>query len=215
MTSMMKEFSFLREYFKMNGFPTSLTYSYIAKFIRKVKNPPQETATVEKFNSFIILPYFGSQSDKLKIDLERVIERHIGCVKINVVFVNRNLLGSFFGFKDALPMELKSSVVYSYCCPKVVGCGSYVGSTIRPLYKRISEHAGRSFRTNQMLSRPSHSEIRNHSNNCGCEIDKANFSILGSAKDDVSLRMLETLFIRKLKPNLNDMNSAFPLKIAF
>ena len=125
-------------------------------------------------------------------------------MKINVIFINRDVIGSLFQFKDALPTGLKSSVIYYYRCPKVVGCGSYVGSTIRPLYKRILEHDGRSFRTNELVSKPTHSEIRNHSLKCKCPIQQDNFTIVGSAKDEISLRMLETLFIKKLKPNLND-----------
>ena len=147
------------------------------------------------------------------MDLERIIAKYVGCVKINVVFINRNVIGSLFRFKDVLPTDLKSSVVYCYCCPKDVGCGSYVGSTIRPLYKRISEHDGRSYRTNRLLTRPSHSEIRNHALCCKCPIKSENFKVIGSARDDISLRMLETLFIKKLKPNLNDTCSAFPLKM--
>ena len=134
---------YLKEFFKNNGFPTSLIYHHITKFIKKVQNPPLPQTTVEKFNALIILPYFGTHSENLKFELERIINKYIGCVKINVIFINRDVIGSLFQFKDALPTGLKSSVIYYYRCPKVVGCGSYVGSTIRPLYKRILEHNGR------------------------------------------------------------------------
>ena len=98
-------------------------------------------------------------------------------------------------------------------CPQC-GSGCYVGSTIRPLYMRISEHNGRSFRTGNLLKVPGHSAIRDHAIKCSKSVRTEDFKILGSEKNSVQLRMLESLFIKDLKPSLNDMNSAFPLVIA-
>ena len=39
------------------------------------------------------------------------------------------------------------------------------------------------------------------------------FSILDSAPDFVSLRILESLHVFKLNPSINDTNSSFPLYI--
>ena len=79
---------------------------------------------------------------------------------------------------------------------------------------RISEHNGRSFRTGNLLKVPGHSAIRDHAIKCSKSVRTEDFKILGSEKNSVQLRMLESLFIKDLKPSLNDMNSAFPLVIA-
>ena len=49
---------------------------------------------------------------------------------------------------------------------------------------------------------------------CGhCDITVDNFKILGSAREEVDLHILESIFILKRRPVLNNMQSAFPLLI--
>ena len=68
--------------------------------------------------------------------------------------------------------------------------------------------------TGRPLTAPPHSAIRLH-----CEqvhdvpVKADNFSIIDSTQNTVSLRILESLYIQKLKPELNDTNNAFPLNI--
>ena len=108
----------------------------------------------------------------------------------------------------------RSSVVYNYTCPHCEA--RYVGSTLRTLHIRTSEHAGRSHRTQRPLSCPPQSSIRDHVEQ-SCDqfspITVDNFNIIGSTKDKISLRILESLHILNTKPVLNDTNSAFPLNI--
>ena len=64
------------------------------------------------------------------------------------------------------------------------------------------------------LTAPPYSAIRLH-----CEqvhdvpVKNDNFSITDSTENKVSLRILESLYIQKLKPELTDTNSAFSLNI--
>ena len=126
--------------------------------------------------------------------------------------VNNFRIGSLFKFKDILPKNLCSSVVYEYCCPQ--GCGSvYIGSTIRTLHTRVCEHRGISNRTGNPLGCPSQSSPRAHSVRCSGDVTSSDFRIIGGNKNPVDLRILESLYILKLKPNLNETSSAFPLKI--
>ena len=49
---------------------------------------------------------------------------------------------------------------------------------------------------------------------CGhCDITLNNFKILGSASEEVDLRILGSIFIFKRRPFLNNMESVFPLLI--
>ena len=51
--------------------------------------------------------------------------------KFQVILVNGFTIGSFFNYKDKLPLRMQSSLVYKYSC---VHCTSeYVGMTTRTL----------------------------------------------------------------------------------
>ncbi|KAG1656450.1 hypothetical protein GQR58_023932 [Nymphon striatum] len=77
---------------------------------------------------------------------------------------------------------------------------------------RVAEHAGKSFRSNNPLSNPPHSSILQHTNSCKCQITLSNFAIIGSAKSDIELRILESIHIYKKRPSLNDTLSSYPLE---
>ena len=89
----------------------------------------------------------------------------------------------------------------------------YIGSTMHMLHTRVAEHAGRSFRTGALLSSPPHSNIRAHALSCSSPVAIDNFNILAKGNNNIDVRILESLFIYKIKPDLNDSQSAFPLNI--
>ena len=84
---------------------------------------------------------------------------------------------------------------------------------MRALGCRVSEHRGVSFRTNNPLGTPPYSAVREHANSCSGDVTMSNFKILASDNSLVGLRIKESLFIHQKRPDLNDMGSAFPLKI--
>ena len=88
-----------------------------------------------------------------------------------------------------------------------------MGSTGRHLYERVAEHAGKSSRTGARLLSPPHSKIRLHAEECDCHVNLQSFTVLASGSSMTDVRVLESLFIHKLKPTLNDQLSAFPLQI--
>ena len=162
------------------------------------------------------IPYFGHKSVQFGLQISKLIEQNFYHLKPNAIQVNSNKISNIFSYKDKLPKNLQSSVVYQYSCPQE--CGSvYVGSTVRTLETRIAEHRGVSIRSNKALSTPSHSSIRSHhsSSNSQCrgEISLEQFVVLGSCKGVTGLRILESLHIIHTRPSLNEMSSAFPLKI--
>ena len=104
---------------------------------------------------------------------------------------------------------MQANLVYKFSCER---CShGYVGSTRRNLYMRVAEHAGRSFRTGAFLTTPPNSSIRDHCNSCNSNVDISNFKILSSNDSKPFLQVLESLYIKKLKPLLNDTSSAAPL----
>ena len=77
---------------------------------------------------------------------------------------------------------------------------------------RVSQHEGCSFRTNNPLTNPEKSNILDHSLTANHPITLENFKIFASC-DKFDLRLLELLFIHKLKPSLNDQHSLTDLLI--
>ena len=78
---------------------------------------------------------------------------------------------------------------------------------------RVGEHAGRSIRTENLVARPVNSSIRDHKFICDPKIALENFKIINSTKFPSDLRILESIYIRREKPFINDMNSVVPLLI--
>jgi len=211
--SLHDELEFLKNYFISNGFPLSLLNSRIKLFLSCKLQPklPIHTASQYSHEMYFKLPFFGPQSDKLRVELSKLLLKFYPRVKFHFIMVNNFKIGSLFNHKDKLPTALRSSLVYYFRCAQCASC--YVGSTVRALSVRVDEHAGRSFRTGQILQCPQHSNIRNHSEQCDSPINIDNFKIIDSATSLIDVRILESLHIYKLRPDLNDSQSAYPLRI--
>ena len=206
------EFEFLKSFFKCNGFPINLVCSHIKKSLVKQYSSISSNTDPTSPKFFISLPYFGSYSERMKIELHKLLNKYFIDISPRIILVNKFTISSFFKYKDTLPLMSRSSVVYKYVCSQCEA--EYVGVTSRALHMRVAKHRGRSFRTNNILANPSHSSIRAHcEGTCNTRVSSSGFSILDSAPDFVSLRILESLHIFKLNPSINDTNSSFPLYI--
>ena len=211
-TFLCKELSFLQNFFHANGFPLKMIILKIRQFISSRDVHKDPNFDVPKKKLFISLPYFGSQSDDLGRDLRLLFDKFFFHVDFKIIFTNKFTIGSFFKLKDPLPLNMRSKIIYKYCC--ALSCGSqYVGCTTRNFKTRMFEHRGISPRTDRRLAKPSQSSIRAHCEQFDKCVDLDNFQIIGSANSFLDLRILESLLIRKLRPNLNNMDSSFPLKI--
>ena len=72
------------------------------------------------------------------------------------------------------------------------------------------KHQGRSYRTGNYLTCPENSKILEHSLNSGHPVVENDFKILDCC-DNFDIRTLESLYIHKLKPSLNDQHSSTDL----
>ena len=134
-------------------------------------------------------------------------------ISFRPIFINKCSLSNFFKYKDVLPPQLRSCVIYKYKCPNCE-FGEYIGSTERPLFSRIASHQGRSARTNSILSNPEHSAIRMHCSKHKSSISNTDFKIIGSHSEKYSLLLLESLHIKMSQPTLNKDSRSVPLLIA-
>ena len=124
------EFQFLCNFFVQNYYSELLVQSKINKFLN-IKYEREQTVedSPEDNIFFISLPYFGLQSEKLKLELTSLLNKYLENIKFKIVLVNKQTIGGLFQYKDTLDKGMASAVVYKYCCPK---CGAhYVGSTCR------------------------------------------------------------------------------------
>ena len=206
------EFKFLRNFFSENGFPRQLIDSQINKFLNKVYSPSSKPDP-PKESLYFTLPYFGHQSDKMKRDLTKALSKLYPDYSFQFILVNPFKIGSFFNHKDRIPKCLSSSVVYKFRCA-CKDAPSYVGMTSRHLFQRVAEHLGISSRTGNPLSTPPFSSIRQHALTCHTSFSESNFSILKSCQNNQDLRIIESLYIRKTVPQLNDSQSSYALLIA-
>ena len=202
------EFNFLRQYFFNNGFPKSLINSQIDKFLKNTNNVASNESSDE--NLYVSFPYFGQQSEKFKFEINKLFKKYFKNHQIKFILSNKKSIGSYFPYKDRLPIGMRSSIVYQYCCES---CSHhYIGSSMRNLYMRMSEHQGKSYRTGKYVQN-TNSSIFDHKFSCDTQINSNNFKILDHASTEFRLRILESLHIHKERPPLNDMQSAMPLLI--
>ena len=128
----------LKSFFINNGYPSTLFQKITKDFLSKIYSDESKlNFDIPKLPLYFKFPYFGIQSDKLKIELIKIIEKHFPFIDPKIILVNNYKIGNFF--KDLLPKDCISYVVYKYCCP-LCG-GSYIGSTTKSLRCRVSQHA--------------------------------------------------------------------------
>ena len=56
----------------------------------------------EDNNFFISLPYFGLQSEKLKLQLTSLLNKYFENIKFKILLVNKQTIGELFQYKDTL-----------------------------------------------------------------------------------------------------------------
>ena len=203
------EMMFLHDYFLKNSYPSYLFFKVLRFFLDKKHVSQVQKLTVNKDVRYIRLPYIGKFSLEVKNKLQAILRNTYPQIKFQFIFCNNFTLGSFLRNSSFLPQDLRSSVVYLFTCPQ---CAlRYVGSTSRWLKHRTLEHKGQSIRTKQPLTKPSFSAIREHSLNEDHPYTSQDFTILAQTSDKLDLLISESLYIEKMRPQLNSSLSAFPL----
>ena len=206
----LSEIDFLRSYFCQNKFPLSVFNRVFRESLCSLYNCKPPVITVPKRDVFLKIPFLGIQSFRMKRRLKSVIEHFYPQVNARIIFQSSNSIQNFFKFKDRIPLSLASSVVYQYTCRQC--SATYIGETKKQLKVRISQHKGISFRTNRPLSSFDSSKIYEHAFDNNHPISDDLFKILSNS-NVFDLKFLESLYIHKLQPNLNDYNSSFDLHI--
>ena len=202
------DFEKVKSCLSLNGFKVNIIEKCIKTFFDRILSPPKlPVNNVSKQVLFIKLPFHGDESFKIRKNLVQLFCHFYPQIKLNVIFQSGYRIKNMFRFKDTIPVPLRSSLVYKYVCNR---CNAvYVGKTSRHLLTRVSEHRGVSYRTSVPLSNPPFSAIRNHTfiNHENYSISPDEFTIIDTAQSDYQLLKKESILIKQIQPNLNNMDS--------
>ena len=177
----------------------------LQKFIDKIHVVKETTLTVEKKPLVLVLPYLGSISLQTRTKLKKSLKNILNCCKLQIVFKNKTRLGNNFHFKDRIPKDLTSGVVYKFQCGL---CNeSYYGECVRHLNVRIGEHIG-ILPLTEKQGKPKNSSVADHLLFCNHSTSYDDFSTLTSEKKSFLIELKENL---RDKPSLNRNITLAPL----
>ena len=155
------------------------------------------------------MPYLGQISLQLRLKFSRLLRRAYPCVDFRVVFWSGKSIENFFPFKDRIPKNVCSHVVYKYSCS---GCQArYIGKPSRHLLIRSRDDLGIGKKGQPIRTSPL--AISEHAKQTGHCATLEDFTILEKANNDFDLLIFESLLILRDRPSLNVQNSPIPLML--
>ena len=193
-TKFNQEIRFLKGVFLKNGHPSGFIDSCFKKVIDNVLTESPQKLTVEKHLLILPLPFLGYISLQLRTKLRKSFNNIFNCCKVQIVFKSQRRLSSQFRFKEPLPCDLISKVLYKYMCRR---CNSsYYDETDRHLRVRAGEHIGLSPLTFKKYKPSKESAVRDHLLFCDNDPSFEEFSVLAKASSKLSLEIKESLLIK-------------------
>ena len=157
-----------------------------------------------------LIPLLGLNSHKMTKGIKTVIYKYYPQIQLNIALINSNTLYKIFPFRDKIPYLCCSCVIYKYQCDQCLS--SNIGETQKQLKYRIFRHKGVSCRTGNSLTCPPNSNVRQHALDFDHPIKLENFKLVNKSSN-YEIKIVESILIHKLGPNLNDRGSSFPLSI--
>ena len=125
-------------------------------------------------------------------------------LNIKLVF-NSFKIKSYFAYKDPIPNDLKSFLVYKVTCASC--SSSYIDETCRHFKTRIEEHIKKDIRSH--IFKHLHS-----SETCFDSYNYLCFKIIDKANSKFDLKIKEALHINWRKPNLNAQQNHLALTLS-
>ena len=207
--TMHSELQFIRQTLNLNGFSRLFSDTYIGKQLQKLLHPPPQKSTAERAVCYFPITFIGPSSFSLKNKITKLLKEFYPQIMVRVIFRPKYTIQNLFKFKDIIPQELQSSIIYQYECNSCKAL--YIGQSKRQFKVRLFEHWGRSIRTNRPLNKPSFSAIRQHSHDCDHPMDSKSFSILTTRPTAMELPIIESLYTILKKPSLSNHETSVEL----
>ena len=126
-----KDVKNLTQILKKTLFPTHLIEMVINQYVIRVESEVCSAGCVpDKVSAFYFkLSYIGHFSGVTQIRIRHLIKRYCNNLDIKLIFSSFEI-GNLFSAKDAIPSNLRSSVVYKFSC---AGCNVQVTSVKPPV----------------------------------------------------------------------------------
>ena len=130
---------------------------------------------------------------------------------LRIVFQPKTRLCSPFCFKDIIPKEISSHLLYKFTC----SCcnATYYGESERHFFVRASEHLGMTPITGKRVMNPKKSAIFDHILLNVHDASFEDFTILLKENSRFKLHLKESLLIDCGKPELNRNIYIYPLEL--
>ena len=211
-----KEISFLKTVFgKINGYPSRVIHNTIHSVKQKMEledNPPQEetvagvevqsTEVTEPANQvvkpFICLPYKGKEGEKIVAQFRSALTRALPSYVQPQFTYKGKKIGSYFRLKDKVSFDHQSGLVYGF------RKGKYVGETKVRIGDRIHQHCHTDKKSAIYKFKVENQE----------QVSKEDFEILDRGySNTLNRKLAEALFIKELKPKLNEQVKSYKLNL--
>ena len=125
--------------------------------------------------------------------MQKSIKGVLNCCRLKVIFKSQNKLSNNFGFKDPIPQNLTSGVVYKFQC----------GLCINPIPVGSGEHIDISPLSNKRVQTTKDSVLCHYLLNCNYSPTFEDFSVLCHENKKYLLELKESLLIMRDRTSMN------------
>ena len=161
----------------------------------------------------ISLPFIGKLSKDIKKSLLSIFEKTAPHIKLKVMFVSNVRMKNCFSFKDKIPNDLQSLILYLFTCDSCKAV--YPGKTKRHYKIRLYEHLGLSYKTEKPSKyvMSTATAVRQHCTECNHKNSIDSFKIIGRARNDFFLKIKESILLYRTGACLNKAERSVPLQL--
>ena len=133
--------------------------------------------------------------------IKTVFQKFIPIGKIHIVFKTQKRISQLLKFKDVIPSDFDSHIIYRFKCP---GCNAgYIGETRVHHIVRNSQHLGISEFTGIPTNAGVPTTVTKHIKSKKCKCSLSDFEIIGRENDYFRRLTKESLFIKLYNYELN------------
>ena len=100
----------------------TLSITVLKPFWIKNTEYKKKVINVPKKSLLLALPYLRPSSLQTRNKSRKSLKRILNCCKLQIVFKNQTKLANAFRFKDRIPKELTSGVVYKFQLHSAMNC---------------------------------------------------------------------------------------------
>ena len=150
----------LKQIFKLNVYPIQFIDRFIKQFLQKFYVTKVFQDTENKKQLLIVLPFLGAQFLLVRERLQSCIRNRLPYCSLRITLQSKTRLSSVFRFKDIIPKEISSHILYKYTC----NCcnATYYGESERHFFVRASEQLGMTPLTGKRVNNSKKSAIFEH-----------------------------------------------------